>query len=249
MNTLTRTRLFRLACYYILIPNRKYGQLENIVFKNMKSCLNHWNSSYLSSSELRKEYINGNNFSIPERIPDIVRLSSKLKYTRMKINSALIISFTLLILSCKKDKTLDGIDLELFKMAKETSGFTWYKNSDQLLPKSSGSGHNFPRLRTRFNTIAATQLDGAGKIESTALFPEGSLIVKELINDDGSLGRYAILFKAANDENADANGWVWGYINEDQTIASSAKEKGASCISCHQQAGNVDYMLMNTFFP
>ena len=167
----------------------------------------------------------------------------------MKINTVLIVSLIFLIFSCKKDKTLEGIDLELFKMASETSGFTWYKNSDQLLPKSSGSGHNFPSLRTRFNTIAATQLDATGKIESTALFPEGSLIVKELINDDESLGRYAILFKAANDENADANGWVWGYLNEDQTIASSAKEKGASCISCHQQAGNIDYMLMNTFFP
>ena len=159
------------------------------------------------------------------------------------------ISLLVVLISCKKDKTLDGIDLELFKMAQETSGFTWYKNTDALLPKSSGSGHNFPSLRTRYNSIAATQLDGAGKIESTALFPEGSLVVKELINDDGSLARYAILFKAANDENADANGWVWGYINGDRTIVNSASEKGTSCISCHQQAGSIDYMLMNTFFP
>ncbi len=167
----------------------------------------------------------------------------------MKYQILVTLSFLFVFASCKKDKTLDGIDLELFKMAQETAGFTWYKNTDALLPKSSGSGHNFPSLRTRFNTIAATQLDGAGKIESTAVFPEGSVIVKELINDNGSLERYAILFKAANNENADANGWVWGYINEDQTISASATEKGASCISCHQQAGNIDYMLMNTFFP
>jgi len=165
------------------------------------------------------------------------------------IEICFLLCMSLLFVSCKKDKTLEGIDLELFKMAKETSGFTWYKNTDALLEKSSGSGHNFTSLRTRYNSIASTQLDASGKIESTALFPEGSLIVKELINGDGSLGRYAILFKAANDENADVNGWVWGYINEDQTIAESAKEKGASCISCHQQAGNIDYMLMNTFFP
>lgn len=167
----------------------------------------------------------------------------------MKNTILIIFSLLIVLSSCKKDKTLDGIDLEIFKMAQETAGFTWYKNTDALLPKSSGSGHNFPSLRTRYNSIAATQLDGAGKIEPTALFPEGSLIVKELINGDGSLERYAILFKAANDENADANGWVWGYINEDQTISASASEKGASCISCHQQAGNIDYMLMNTFFP
>lgn len=167
----------------------------------------------------------------------------------MKYYGLLALFGLLVFFACKKDKTLEGIDLELFKMAKETSGFTWYKNSDQALPKSSGSGHNFPSLRTRFNSIAATQLDASGKIEGNAVFPEGSLIVKELLDDNGSLERYAILFKAANDENADANGWVWGYINEDQTIATSAKEQGASCISCHQQPGNIDYMLMNTYFP
>jgi hypothetical protein len=164
-------------------------------------------------------------------------------------NIALLTLISIFLFACKKDKALDGIDAELYKMAEETSGFSWYKNSDELLPKSSGSGHNFTFLRTRFNSIAATQLDGTGKIDQNAVFPEGSLIVKELINEDESLERYAILFKATNHESADENGWVWGYINSNSIVSASAKEKGASCISCHQQSGNIDYMLMNTYFP
>lgn len=167
----------------------------------------------------------------------------------IKFKNLLFILSVIFLGSCKKDKVLDGIDAELYSMANETSGFTWYKNTDQLLSKSSGSGHNFAYLRTRFNSIATTQLDGTGKIEANAVFPEGSLIVKELINDDESFGRYAILYKDTPNESADENGWVWGYINEDRTVAASAKEKGASCISCHKQTGNIDYMLMNTYFP
>lgn len=153
------------------------------------------------------------------------------------------------ISSCKKDKAGKDIDTELYDMAKETSGFVWYKNSDSLLPISSGSGHSYPFLRTRFNSIAASQLESNGKIKVTADFPEGSVIVKELYSSETNLSRYAVLYKKAENENADANGWIWGYINSDGSVATSATGKGASCISCHSQAGNIDYMLMNTYFP
>ena len=160
--------------------------------------------------------------------------------------------FPLLIMlfaACKKDKAGKDIDTELFDMAKETSGFVWYKNSDSLLPISSGSGHAFPFLRTRFNSIAASQLDGSGKVNSGASFPEGSVIVKELYSSQTSLSRYAVLYKKAENPNADVNGWVWGYINSDGSVASSATGKGSNCISCHSQAGNIDYMLINAYFP
>ena len=44
-------------------------------------------------------------------------------------------------------------------------------------------------------------------------------------------------------------GWVWGYINADESIAAPASEKGSQCISCHSQSDNIDYMLMNKYFP
>ena len=151
--------------------------------------------------------------------------------------------------SCKKEKVPDDVDVKLYNMSIPETGFTWYKLSDDYLDKSSGSGHNYTFLRTRYNAAAATQLDGNGQIESAASFPEGSLIVKELINDDLSIGRYAILYKETANEFADENGWVWGYINGDKSIAAPASDRGSACISCHQQSGNIDYMLMNTYFP
>jgi len=151
--------------------------------------------------------------------------------------------------SCKKDKMAEGTDKELFDLAEANSGFVWYKNSDVLLDKSSGSGHSQPFLRTRYNAIAATQLDANGKVMAGASFPEGSLVVKELFDDANTLSQYAILQKKSASEDADAEGWVWGYINANGTVAEPASNKGKACISCHLQSDNIDYMLMNKYFP
>ncbi|MDP4630704.1 MAG: cytochrome P460 family protein [Flavobacteriales bacterium] len=151
--------------------------------------------------------------------------------------------------SCKRDGQANGTDKELYEMAQSTSGFTWFKNSSSLLDKSSGSGHSFPFLRTRYNSIAASKLDSDGNIMADAIFPEGSLIVKELYQNSTTLGRYAILYKKSESADADTNGWVWGYINADGSVASAASNKGSSCSGCHSQSDNIDYMLMNKYFP
>ncbi len=161
---------------------------------------------------------------------------------------ALLIVF-LAINACKKDETATGTDKELYDMARGTNGFTWYKNASTLLNKSAGSGHPQPYFRTRYNTIAATQLDSIGKIKAGAVFPDGSLIVKELYENSSTLSRYAILYKKADNPDADAKGWVWGYLDADGSVAEPASKKGVSCISCHSQADNIDYMLMNKYFP
>jgi len=125
----------------------------------------------------------------------------------MKTNliNLLIFSFFLVailgISSCEKDEEVDMTDTELYNMAKETTGFTWYKNLDVLLDKSDGSGHSEPFLRTRYNTLAATKLGSDGKIMVDAEFPEGSLIVKELYTNASTLSKYAILYKQANHKN------------------------------------------------
>jgi len=171
---------------------------------------------------------------------------------KIKIN---IIRFVLLsislstLYSCTKDQILIGTDKELYDMSIETTGFTWFQNSSNLLEKSSGSGHPQPYLKTRYNEIAASQLDSSGRILSDANFPDGSLIVKELYDNTSDIGRYAILYKKADHEDADANGWVWGYVDNDENIAAPASTKGASCISCHSQSESIDYMLMNKFYP
>ncbi len=153
-----------------------------------------------------------------------------------------------MVSSCSKDDEATGTDTNLFDLAKETNGFVWYKNSDVFLPRSSGSGHNYSKLRTRFNSIAAGQLDASGKVLPNAIFPEGSVIVKELSNGN-SVERYAVLYKNSQLADADSKGWVWGYINASGSVAISSSEKGSSCSGCHSQNGSIDYTLMNKFFP
>jgi hypothetical protein len=174
----------------------------------------------------------------------------RLKATLISFLSILlIIGISLSFESCKKGDEAEGIDKEMFDMAQSYTGYTWYKNSGDLLPKSSGSGHNFTYLRTRYNEIASTMLDTDGKIIDSASFPEGSFIVKELMNDANTIERYAMLYKQSGSSSSDANGWVWGYIDSDGTVAEPADKRGSSCIGCHSQEGNIDYMLMNKFFP
>ena len=161
----------------------------------------------------------------------------------------LSISFFFFFSACKNDKGLSGIDAELFEKAKNTSGFTWFNNSTAYLTKSSGSGHSNPFLRTRFDAISTNKLDSTGKVMDSTVFEEGSLIVKELYDSSKNIERYAVLYKDSNSEYADANGWVWGYINSDGTVAAPAEDKGAACLGCHSQSGNIDYSLMNKYFP
>jgi hypothetical protein len=160
--------------------------------------------------------------------------------------------------SCKKEKNtnnddnndmVESTDKMLYDMSISSNGFTWYKKSDDLLDKSLRSAHELPFLKTRYNTVAATKLDGAGKIMEGVSFPEGSLIVKELYESPTKLIRYAILYKKSDSPDADARGWVWGYINADGGIALAASAKGSGCKGCHSESGNIDYMLMNKYFP
>ena len=165
------------------------------------------------------------------------------------IGGFVILVCVLFAWTCKYDKFINATDKKLLDISKEQSGYVWFKNSDALLERSSSSGHSQPFLRTRYNAIAANKLDASGNIIAGSVFDEGSIIVKELYTNNTTIGRYAILLKDKNNAYADKNGWVWGYIDSDGSVAESAANKGAACISCHSQTGNIDYMLMNKYFP
>lgn len=150
---------------------------------------------------------------------------------------------------CKHDPLLSPTDARLLDLARDLNGVTWYANNATPLPRSSGSGHQEAFLRTRYNSVAASVLDSAFMVTLDTLFPEGSLIVKELMTDASTLGSYAILLKDSDDPAADASGWIWGYIQADGTVRIPASEKGASCRGCHTQPGHIDQSLMNISFP
>lgn len=162
---------------------------------------------------------------------------------------SLVAALTVSVHSCKHDGVAVGTDLLLYDMATVDTGFVWFKFSDEALEKSSGSGHSEPKLRTRYNAVAAAMLDANGRIQEGAQFPDGSLIVKELLENDLSISLYAVLYKKADNPDADANGWVWGYLNPNGTVRTPASDKGSGCIGCHMQSGHIDYMLMNKFYP
>ncbi|KAB2871429.1 MAG: cytochrome P460 family protein [Bacteroidales bacterium] len=158
-------------------------------------------------------------------------------------------TFFIALFACEKE-TETATDKELYQMATTNiQSFVWYKNSNALLNRSSGSGHTQPYLRTRYNTIAAEVLNDQGKVIEGSDFPEGSLIVKELIGSNEQVEIYAILYKKSDHQYADNRGWVWGYIEEDGKVKESASKRGSACITCHSQTGNIDYMLMNKYFP
>jgi len=150
------------------------------------------------------------------------------------------------LLGCNKARGTDG---ELLSMAKETEGFVWFKNDNSILDVTVGSAHPQPLLRTKYNTTAATMLDSNYRVTEGITFPDGSLIVKELYDDQTTIGRWAILYKQSGHKDADATGWVWGYINGSGSVAAPAEDKGQACISCHSQSGNIDMTLMNKYFP
>jgi hypothetical protein len=151
--------------------------------------------------------------------------------------------------SCEHEPDEDPADAQLLELAKDTAGNTWYKDSDTLLPKSPGSGHAQALLRTRFNSLAATVLDSNEKVIPGSLFPNGSVVVKELFDNSTTLAQYAVLFKKPTHPYADADGWVWGYVRPDGEVREPARNKGMACRGCHGQSGSIDFTLMNAYFP
>ncbi|HEX5003508.1 MAG TPA: cytochrome P460 family protein [Bacteroidia bacterium] len=166
-----------------------------------------------------------------------------------QVVGVLMLLIILSSLSCKQEKNNSKTDQDLYDIASSYNGFTWYKNDPSFLNKSSGSGHAFPKLRTRYNLTASAVLDSNFKVTPGSVFPQESAIVKELFNSNGLLARYAVLYKRSANKDADANGWVWGYINADGSVEEPAANKGAACSGCHSQTDNIDYMLMNKYFP
>jgi hypothetical protein len=174
----------------------------------------------------------------------------------MKRNNLLLLTTILtaslaVLTACSKDDDSSSsgtTDQELFDLAKSASGFTWFENSDALLPKSSGTGHAQPLLRTRYNATAAAQLDADGRVKPGATFPEGSLIVKELHDNATTIAIFAVMYKQPSNPNADDNGWVWAYLAPDGSVPISSSGKGSGCNGCHGQAEHIDYTLMNKFF-
>lgn len=137
-------------------------------------------------------------------------------------------------------------ETDLYMLGKSSAGFIFYKHSTDTIAKGGNSGHPDAKLRTRYNSTAAKHLDANGKVTAGTIFPDSSLIVKELYTNN-TLTTYVFLFKKKGDINADANGWVWAETSPSGSTLYAASKKGAGCIGCH--GTGIDYTRMNDAQP
>jgi hypothetical protein len=162
----------------------------------------------------------------------------------LNIAACFLISYAFL-LSCAYNDLNDKADLvkstdeELYQEISK-SGYTYYQGG-QLLAPAAASPHGSFKLR--FNEIAWSALDQNGELPVGQVFPEGSIIVKE-VHTSGSISLYAVMKKSKKDINS-ANGWLWSEYTVPGSAQYSINSKGAGCTNCHSQTANRD--LVRTF--
>lgn len=138
-------------------------------------------------------------------------------------------------------------DATLLAKASASSGFTYYKNDSSVIRSSPQSAHA-GYFRVKFNSIALAALSDYGKLPSTATFPNGSLVVKELHTDStaNSIIGYAVMEKIPTDTNA-SEGWVWGEYVLSGAGGYKVNGKGAICTGCHSMNDRDKVRVFNLF--
>jgi hypothetical protein len=147
-----------------------------------------------------------------------------------------------LFIACTKDKGVDPelafSDKALLDSANNLSAFTFYKNKDTLFPGTSSSPHGSFKLK--FNKIAFSVLSDNGKLPLASVFPEGSMVLKE-IRRNGEVTLYSIMYKHNRS-------WLWTEVAPDGKVNYSVKKDPSVCTSCHKQTGNRDLVVSFNFY-
>lgn len=124
--------------------------------------------------------------------------------------------------------------------------WTYFRNSPALIPRASSSPHPETTIRVRYNAFAASQLDATGRVKTGAVFPDSSVIVKELYNGT-TLSTIAVMAKFTGSQSAGFGGWVWAVYGADGSVQYSTTGRGGACSSCH--SNGIDYTRMNDSHP
>ena len=167
-------------------------------------------------------------------------------FARMKTVVMCAVAAMLLVGACKKVSNEDG---QLFDRVRTTNGFTYYQNDFQYLSSSAQSGHNHPLFRVRFNSVAQAALDSSGKLPHDSVFPSGSLIVKELYDDNSGTIKLLAIMEKVSLNSPSGSKWTWAEYEPKGTVKVSLFDKGAQCISCHNTPDNRDFVRTFDLFP
>jgi hypothetical protein len=137
-----------------------------------------------------------------------------------------------------------SVDATLLALATGAGPWTYWRNSPDTLASSPSSGHGERRLRTRYNALAATQLDPTGRVRANPVFPDSSLIVKELYTGS-RVTTYAVMLKLRASPYNSESGWLWAELDPSGGVKISATERGGRCVGCHRVGAAVDFTRMN----
>ena len=164
---------------------------------------------------------------------------------RTRILLSVLISF--FITSCTNDKE-EGVyisDATLFNLSKIFTSFTYYKNKKDTFLKADRFSPHKSFVRIRFNPKAVSAMDSAMDKLLSPVFPDESMIVKEVYDTiGGPLKGYAIMYKLHSASN-NGSGWVWSELYPDGNVSRPAALKGDECIFYHSLGVNSD--LVKTF--
>lgn len=142
--------------------------------------------------------------------------------------------------SCTKDIGINPLlaysNKALLDSAKNESAFVYYKNLPSTVYSGSFGAHG--PFKLKFNKIANAALTDNGKLPVGQQFPNGSFIVKEIqLNDI-----YAVIYKKDGS-------WLWAEFKSDGSIIHSVnKDATTTCVNCHSQSGQRDFVMSFNFY-
>ena len=137
----------------------------------------------------------------------------------------------LCVTGCAKKKTTSALYRECTSLS-----LVSFLNKDTVLQPAGGSPHGAFRLK--FNATAAGALDAGGRLPSGEKFPEGSVIVKEIMKN-GQTELFAVMKRDPNSRFA-SHKWIWAEIDPTGGEIYSVSKRGDACTGCHSETPNRD---------
>jgi hypothetical protein len=132
---------------------------------------------------------------------------------------------------------------EDLKTLMKTGLWVYFGNSGTPIARASTSPHPETMLSVRYNQFAATQLDANGRVKAGAVFPDSSVIVKDLRGSSGLTTTLAVMMKLNNSSSAGFGGWIWAEYTPAGVVRYSTAGRGGACSQCH--SSGIDYTRMN----
>jgi hypothetical protein len=139
-------------------------------------------------------------------------------------------------------------DARLFAYMTQIQPYTEYRlfpNADSVTSGTlNGSTAHQPLVRVSMNETAYGALQ-ADTLAAGSSFPDGSIVVKEII-EDGATTLFAVMYKDRTNGRA-ARGWVWAELYPDGRVFYSINERGGICTGCHASERGEQNDLVRTF--